>query len=85
MLTTPPRKEGDMEKWSAQESDRTFVLGYWAGRNGLYVWVYIIGGVQLESDGRSLLLLLYKPQNVFMFHKLEMVFKSVCDIKPDEI
>lgn len=43
MLTTLPEKEAGMEKWSAQESDRTLVLGYWAGCNGLYVWVHIIG------------------------------------------
>jgi hypothetical protein len=46
--------------------------------------VHITGGVQLESDDRSLLFLLYSPQNVIVFHKLEMVCRGVCDVKPDE-
>jgi hypothetical protein len=52
-----------MEKWSAQESDRTFGTGLLGGAcNGcMYVWVHIIGGVHLESDDRSLLLLLLQP------------------------
>src|ERR1700733_487337 len=48
MLTTQPGKEAGMEKWSAQESDRTLYWVIWAGCNGLYVWMHIIGGVQLE-------------------------------------
>jgi hypothetical protein len=46
--------------------------------------VHVIGGVHLESDDRPLLLLLLQPQHVVMFHKLEIVSNSVCDIKPDE-